>query len=153
MRLSKAIEGYRLVSLAEGYSPRTMEGYDWSLAHLARFFENCGMDNPELEDISPAHLRDFFLHLRPETDLAPSSIRSVWRTIRSFYNWASRDLGVERPDRNLPMPQAGNKAIVPFREEEVKALLKACEYTSPTSTIRRRAFNMRRRRRRADHPG
>ncbi len=84
MRLSKAIEGYRLVSLAEGYSPRTMEGYDWSLTPLTRYLNDKGMGDPELDEIGPTQLRDFFLHLRTETDLAPSSIRSVWRTIGSF---------------------------------------------------------------------
>ncbi len=53
-------------------------------------------------------------------------------------------MGVQRPDESLATPQVGNRAIVPFREEEVKALLKACEHTSPSSTVKRRAFAMRR---------
>ena len=39
----------------------------------------------------------------------------------SWYFWAGFMQGVARPDENLPMPQAGNRAVVPFREEEVKA--------------------------------
>jgi site-specific recombinase XerD len=90
MKLSKAIEGYKLVSLAEGFSPRTMEGYEWALGRLTKFFKSKGMDDPELDEIGSAELHRFFLLLRTDTDLAPASIRSVWRTIRSFYNWATK---------------------------------------------------------------
>jgi integrase/recombinase XerD len=144
MKLEKAIEGFRLVSLAEGMSPRTMDGYEWALGRLTKFLDNQGTGNPEVEEIQPADMRRFFLYLRTETDLAPASIRSIWRTIRSFYNWASRDLGVDRPDRGIPAPKVGTKAIVPFSEDEVKALLRACEYTSTACTNGRQAFRMRR---------
>ncbi len=98
MKFSKAIEGYKLSCLTEGYSPNTMEGYDWAFKRIGTF-----LSDPMIEEITPEDIRNFFYHLNPETRLSSSSIQSIWRSMRSFFNWANRELGIERPDNNIPI--------------------------------------------------
>jgi len=61
MKFSKAIEGYKLSCLTEGYSPNTMDGYEWAFKKIGFF-----LSDPKIEDISPTDLRKFFYHLHTE---------------------------------------------------------------------------------------
>ncbi|MDD5370551.1 MAG: hypothetical protein PHQ40_15820 [Anaerolineaceae bacterium] len=48
MLLTKAIEGFNIARLADGYAPVTLSGYRSSLGTLAEF-----LGNPEVEKITP----------------------------------------------------------------------------------------------------
>jgi integrase/recombinase XerD len=140
MYTTKAIEGFVLSRLADGYSPKTMDGYQRALTRMAGFLEN-----PDLTDITTEDIRNFLLHLRRETSLQPSSIQVVWRAIRCFYNWSSECFPLAtRPDKAIPMPKAQNKAVSPFTEEETKRLLASCEYMRIAYRNGRKPFTMKR---------
>ena len=80
MNFSKAIEGYKLSCLTEGYSPKTMEGYDWACKKIKLF-----LSDPNIEEISSQDLKKFTLYLNAETQLSLSSIQSVCRSMKSFF--------------------------------------------------------------------
>lgn len=123
MKLSTAINGYTLAMLADGMSPHTINGYQWAFNRWLNY-----MNDPELETITTQDLRRMFASLQ-ESNLASSSIQAVWRTMRSFYNWAEQELEIKRPDKNITMPRAETRAIIPFTEDEIKKLLIACDKT------------------------
>jgi integrase/recombinase XerD len=139
MNLTKAIEGYRFASLADGKSPKTMQGYDWAFKRIVVF-----LDDPQVEAITKNDLKRLFNFLHTESGLSSSSIQSVWRTVRSFYNYASDELGIARPDKDIPMPKIDTKEITPFSEEDVKALLKACESTNFSNGIKVKQYAKKR---------
>jgi integrase/recombinase XerD len=131
MNFSKALEGYFISMAADGYSQNTIELYRWGLELLQDFLED-----PKVEDINKNDLQNFMAYLqneyvyqRPGYDpkpLAPASIENIWISIRSFYNWARPELGLaSRPDKRLKRPGFKPRQIVPFSEDEIKALLKA----------------------------
>jgi len=139
MNTTKAVEGFVISYLADGYSPKTMDGYQRSMMRQARF-----LDDPDPADITVEDIRNFLLHLRQYTALSQSSIQVVWRSIRSFYNWASQNLKIARPDKEIPMPKASTRAVSPLSEDEIHGLLNSCEYMRPATTNRRKPFAMKR---------
>ena len=61
------------------------------------------LDDPDPASITAEDIRNFLLHLRQHTNLSQSSIQVVWKSIRSFYNWASYSLKIARPDKDIPL--------------------------------------------------
>ena len=149
MLLSQAIEGFQISRLADGYSPNTIDVYTWGLDRLTDHLQD-----PELQDITRTDLRLFMGWLRndyqpnrmngDQSPLAGSSVENAWKAIRSFYNWAVIELKIERPDTDLPRPEYAKPEIQPFTEEELTALLKACDLTRSAITDRRKCFQMKR---------
>ncbi len=129
MKISDAIDGYIVSSLADDSSELTLREYRSALFTLIKF-----LDDKELKDITQEDVRRFMVYLRtdyvPErwggnTDpLSSASLRRYWKAMRSFFKWVHAEYGLERPDINLKMPRFQNKEIKPLKEEEVKALYK-----------------------------
>jgi integrase/recombinase XerD len=150
MQFSKAIEGYIIAALAEGYSSLTLAAYRSALNTMKEF-----IGDKEVSEITTEDLRGFMNYLvtdyRPERrnnpnntePLSTASHHRYWKAMRSFYKWAERDLNIERPDLSIKMPAWESKTIIPFTEEEVKALLKGCEYAQVPSG-KRKAYQFRR---------
>ena len=138
MLLSKAVEGFVISRQADGISPRTIQAYHWSLDPLIEYLEN-----PELETITTDQLREFLSSLRAR-DLSEPSIQIAWRSIRAFYTWATEALKINRPDMPLKRPTGSGKPVHPYDEDEVKRLLKACEYTTPSQPGKNKSFVMHR---------
>lgn len=141
LKLSAAIQGFKIVRLADGYSPATLAVYQWALERLQWY-----LDNPEVDQITEQNVQSFFAFLRTDYDppLAGASIENVWKAVRSFYNWASDTLPIHRPDSRIPRPRYAQEEIQPYTREEVKALLRACEYTTLALSMRRKSFAMKR---------
>ena len=66
-----------------------MEGYDWGFKKIELF-----CSDPNIEEISSHDLEKNPLYLNNETQL---SFQSVWRYMKSFFIWSSRELNLERP--------------------------------------------------------
>ena len=134
MLFSKAIEGFIYYAQGGKYSPAyipTLHGY---LKYMCKYF-----GDPEIESITPDHWQRYFHHLYTDykptrfsgdtSPLAPASIDNHWKTIRGFYNWASKILSIQRPDLGLDRPKYSSPQIIPFTQDEVKRLLDACQFT------------------------
>jgi len=135
MQMSKAIEGYILASMADGYSQLTLNAYRSALNTMQEF-----IGDKDVTAITTDDLRAFMNYLvtdyipvrrnNPENrePLSTASHHRYWKAMRSFYKWAERDLGASRPDLPIKMPDWESKEIIPFTEEEIKALMKSSEY-------------------------
>lgn len=118
MLISDAIHGFYLHMLGSNYSPITAKNY--------KTFLNCmvvQIGNVNIETIRKNQIVAFLQSLREEGK-SESTVYAYWRTIRSFYNWASIELGIERPD-NIPSPGFSTKPVVPFTHDEISRLLKS----------------------------
>lgn len=124
MILSNALEGLTLSAGAEGRSPHTIIVYQYGINKLIQF-----LGDADIESLTRLDLDRFFNHLRNETALSESSIAAVWRAVRVLYKWAEKDLKCKRPDADIPRPKPPDKQILPFTQDECRALIKACEQT------------------------
>jgi integrase/recombinase XerD len=134
MNLTKAIDGYMIGALADGFSPLTLEVYKSALLTLAKY-----IGDKEIDTITTEDLKGFMSFLRSDyiprrgngrtEPLSTASFHRYWKAIRSFYKWAEAELGCGRPDAPLKMPHFTNREIVPLSEEEIKKLIKACDAT------------------------
>jgi len=132
MYLTKAVEGF-LFDKQAGYSPSTVHGYKVLFRHLIDF-----LGDKELAEITHDDLLRFIVYLQTDyvpsrigpdkSPLKPSTIDMHWRDIRTFFHWAEEVLDVPRPDKRMPRPSYRRKHIVAFTEEEIRKLLKCCEY-------------------------
>lgn len=150
IKLSKAIEGFLISRSAEGYSKETLKIYEWALIQMSNYLQD-----PDLKTITPEQIQAFYSFLQTDYipkrtsgepgPLKPRSIENAWTAIRSFYNWATAEMGVKkRPDGGIKRPRYKATAISPFTPEEVRKILKACERTKEAATKDRKAFTMRR---------
>lgn len=133
----KAVEGFLLNLHAEGYSQSTIDIYKWGLAKFASHF-------PEnIQEVDKNHLLSAYSSLRTK-GLKPASIQNVWISMRSFFNWAEKELSLKRVDKDIPLPHAPEPIIKPFSENEIKRLLSACNHTKRATSLNRKNFSMTR---------
>ncbi len=140
MKLSKAICGYKISKLADGYSENTIRGYQ---IHFQQLIEFTG--DPEITKITAEQLKNFMYFLRFEykpqkgkggetTRYKTATLRNAWCAIRSLFGWYHDEIGLERPDLDLPKPEVTYPEILPFEEDEIRRLVKQC--TIPIQSIR-----------------
>lgn len=148
MKLSQAIQGYEISVIADGLSPLTVAAYKSSLGLLIKFLKD-----PDIDQVGEKDLQAFFGYLRtsyhPERcdgeTLSSASLHRYWKSIRSFWKWASSELeGIKRPDLSFKMPRYNHKEIMPYTEDEAQKLLKACEASSMVKPKNRKAYQYKR---------
>jgi integrase/recombinase XerD len=137
MQLTKAIEGYTIAALAEGYSQLTLTTYRSALGTMIEY-----LGDIEVKSITTDDLRAFMNYLVtkyvPERrnnpnntePLSTASHHRYWKAMRSFFKWAERDIGAGRPDLAIKMPDWESREIIPFTEDEIVALLKGSEFAN-----------------------
>lgn len=150
MQLSTALEGYVFAALADGYSQLTITAYRSAIGTMIEY-----LGDKEIDVVSTDDLRGFMNYLQttyvPERrnnphntePLSTASHHRYWKAMRSFFKWAEKELGTKRPDLPIKMPEWESREIIPFTEEEIKALLKGCEYADVPAG-KRRAYRLRR---------
>ena len=148
LSLSKAIEGFLSFKSAEGLSDRSVDSYD---RLLKKWMEHVG--DKEIGKITSADLTGYLSWLRTDytphrfsgkTDpLSPKTLRNVWVTFSSFFVWASRDLHIANPMKDVPSPRFKVAPVEPFSQAEVEAMLKVCLYSREVRPGNRKSFVMR----------
>jgi len=143
LTLSEAIKGYLLGARARRLSQRTIESY---LAILDRFQDYVG--DPLLVQITGDDVRRFLDYLGSQPIATTSPIAKEPRmlsnktllnhhvALSSLWTWAVKEgIVKEHIVRAIDRPKPEKKAIEPFSESEVKAMLKASKrsrsYTRP----------------------
>ena len=126
--------------LSGGYATRTVENY---LPQMQRVIDWLG--DPDAADVTIWDLEGFLTELR-ETGVSEATRQAYWRSIRSYFKWASmrKGLGIPRPDTELQMPSVPDPEIQPYTEQEIKALLKACERTAMSKETGRKPSRFKR---------
>jgi len=143
MKITKALQGYEIWWLAEGYSPLTVTVYKSSLLILADF-----LADPDIHTITQRDLQRFFAHLNSDYQpkrsdsgqLSQASLHRYHKAIRSFFKWAALDQGTGRPDLHFKTPRHSNKEIHPFTQEQVQKMLRAAEKSRPVAKSDKRRY-------------
>jgi integrase/recombinase XerD len=93
-------------------------------------------------------IKGFFAWLRdrpngndPQKKLSPKTIYNAFVALKSFYRWLSDEEGVPNPMDRICTPRVPEPVINPLSEEQVKAVLKACERDKPTQRGDQRPFS------------
>jgi len=141
MKLSKAMQGYMVVKVGDGYSNNTLSGYQ---THFNQMIQYLG--DMEIEAISQEDIARFFAWLRTEykpvrmskntAPLKTTTIRNAWCATRSLFKWyqdITPNKKFERPDLMIKKPVVSYPEISPFKHEEIEKILKACEFTAETT--------------------
>jgi integrase len=132
--LSEAIRGFFIYAETGVYSPAYIPTMRIQLNYICKYF-----GDPEIESLTSKHWEQYIHHLHTEykpvrfggdnSPLASSTIDNHWKTIRGFYNWASKRLDIVRTDLTMPRPKYLPPEIIPFAQEEVKKIIEASQYT------------------------
>jgi len=128
LSFSKAVEGYTLYAQARRLSPNTIADYANTFARFAAFLDK---DLP-IVDLTPNHVRRFLATQQVSKKTAlnyHAGLSALWR-------WAVSEGYVPRNIvRQVEPPKPEERAIVPFTEDDVKAMLsvldKSRTYTRP----------------------
>jgi integrase/recombinase XerD len=150
MKLSQAKLGFCTYLRADGYSPSTVALYTYVIDALTKFSNDICVESIKHADLIRyfAYLRDGYKPERKNGSVLPlsgSTLQNHWKGIRTFFKWAECDLELKaRPDIKLKLPSNNPRVILPLSESDVKALLKAAEY-SPVVPGNRKSYLMRKR--------
>jgi len=145
--LSQAIKLFLIARQADSYSPSTVAQYKWALDKFV------ALGDKKLKDVTTDDIRLFLSYLqtdykskRSNTEkLGSTSLFHAWKAVRAFYKWICPEFGLPNPSAKLPQPRYMSAVIVPFKQEEVKALIKACDRTAPSKKSEaRKTFAMKR---------
>jgi len=134
--LSQAVEGFTLEKQAKRLSPHTLADYSNSFRKLAAYLA----DDPPLASITADQVKHFLVELgtipqpsngvaaRPARPLSNKTILNIHTALSALWTWAVDEGLVERHIIHaIPRPRPEQRAIHPFPEADVRALLAACE--------------------------
>ena len=129
MLLSQAIDGFMLALSSGDYAASTVALYRYTLTNLLQW-----CNNPPVENITDDSLRRFMAYLKTEyrhgktgEPISPAYIDNHWKSLRTFFAWASKTLHIPRPDMDLPRPVYRSSEIVPFSDDEARKIVRATE--------------------------
>lgn len=117
--LSQALEGFYLARRADGYSPDTIDQYDWALSRWLKFIG----DKP-VKEVTSTDARAYLGQLHGGS-LSATSIFHIWKAIKAFYKWACPELDLPRVMDNLKQPAYKTKEISPLSSADIEKLLSA----------------------------
>lgn len=149
MKMSQCLEGYKISCFSDGFSPVTVRGYLSGIGSMLQY-----LNDPDVSTVTLDDLKRYMLYLRTEykprrksgsqAPLASASLHRHWKAIRSFFKWAHAELNIPRPDLELKMPLYTNREIIPFTEDEIRAMIAACAYGKPVDDGKRKPYKYRR---------
>lgn len=118
METDAIVAAYLEACRARRLAPKTLQKYEYSLAHLPR---------PELP-VHPSEI-DALLNELHAFDLSPETVHSIFAVWRSFYFWAAIRFDAPVADwlRHVRAPRKGGRLPRAFTKAEVSAIASACE--------------------------
>jgi integrase/recombinase XerD len=119
--LSQAIEGYFLAAHARRLSSHTMLDYDRTFRRLEGWL---GRDPP----LASLKARDIRMFLNSLDGLSAKTVLNYHTGLAALWTWALKEGLVEKHIvREVDPPKPEQRAIVPYTEQDVKAMLAACD--------------------------
>ncbi len=117
------------LSFERGLSDRTLVAYRQDLRKLFVFLEERGAQGPEV--VRSQDLREFVFHLK-DSGLAPSSIRRVLSSLRSYFAFLLEEGVLDSdPSERLESPRVWRRLPGALSVEEVRCLLEAPDPDHP----------------------
>lgn len=120
MRLSQAMAGFNLACHARSLSPNTIMDYTRTL----RKFQALHPEDPLVRDITTTQIEEF-LSLQ---DVSNKSLLNFYIGLSAFWTWClANEIATRHVVRKVTPPKPESKAVIPFTQAEVKAILAAVE--------------------------
>lgn len=124
MKFTDAIDGFFL-DKEFSLTDKTAKRYSYVFNRLYKF-----LGNVQVEEITSQDIKKFLRHLKNETKLSERSIFDYYGTLSSFWSWAEKELEIEHVIRGkIDRPRFTKRKIEPLTMDEVKKLIKACDYS------------------------
>ncbi len=126
---SQALEGYILAAQARRLSIHTIADY----SNTFRKFADHLASDPPIGSITADQVRAFFA---TQVELSKKTLLNYHTGLSALWTWALREHLVEHNIvRDVAAPRAEDRAIIPFSESDIRAMLKALDrsrlYTRP----------------------
>jgi integrase/recombinase XerD len=117
LKLSQALQGFYLTAHARKLSPHTIADYTHT---LAKFQDFLGKDF-SMQDITARHVESF---LASQTTIKNKTLLNYHIGLSALWTWAIREhVAAEHVVRAVPAPRPERRAIVPYSEDEIRAML------------------------------
>lgn len=122
------VPSWRISLLAGNKAAKTVETYTSAVEMFAGFLAERGMPTP-VASIRREHV-EAFLAWMGET-YAAASTRNRYTGVRQFFSWLLEEGEItESPLRNIPPPAIPEQLPPVLSEDQIRALLKACQGTT-----------------------
>lgn len=128
MKLSQVIDGFFIVRRSR-LAATTQNNYRNCFNHLSKFF---GPDTLFTE-IDAVAIRRFLDYLR-DSDLSDRSVHDYLVICSALWTFAADEFKVPHVIKEVEKPDYTEKEIVPFTEDEIKAITSAAEWTAQWDT-------------------
>ena len=123
LTFSQAVQGYLLYAEARRLSPHTIADYQNTFRKFAHFLD----DDPPLRTISSGVIRQF---MAAQT-VSKKTILNYHTGLSALWTWAYQErLVVENIVRLVERPRPEKRDIVPFTQDDIRALLANLEKTN-----------------------
>lgn len=121
MQLSESLTLFWLAKA--DLSQHTIDDYSITLARFVAF-----TGDPPIAAITHQDVQRFLQHLDTDLHLGKKTRANAWTALSSLFSWAEVEFDMRHPMRGrVPRPRAPRPQIVPFTQDEVRALLAACD--------------------------
>jgi integrase/recombinase XerD len=138
------LDTYQIQAKTEGKSPHTIRIYTTALNILQRFLERKGYPT-DVTRIGTEAIREFIGYLQntrafmehpftgpQKKGLTGHTINCYLRAIRAFWSWLEAEEFIEtNPFDRIMVPKPPKKVIMPFSEDQIRALLSVIDIKSP----------------------
>lgn len=104
------------------------------LRQFVEYFNDC-----DVTEITPLQMKTYMLYLRTEYvpkrfngkihPLSGSALDNRWKSYRAFWKWCGENLGIKRPDSDLPQPKYALPEISVFTTAEIHRMVKSAKYS------------------------
>jgi integrase/recombinase XerD len=142
--LNTLLETYQIQAKTEGKSLNTIRIYTTALSILLRFLERKRYST-DVTGIGPEELREFIGYLQntkafvehpftgpQKKGLTGHTINCYLRAIRAFWSWLLAEEFIEtNPFDKIIIPKPPKKIIMPFGDDQIRALLGVIDTKSP----------------------
>lgn len=126
LRIDDAVDSYTRHLRAANRSPATIKTYLNALSGLIRFLAEQGMPMA-LPTIRREHVEGYIVKLQ-EAGQRPATVSLAYRSLQPFFKWAvAEDEITTSPMEKMAPPMVPEEPPPVLREEELTALLKACD--------------------------
>ncbi len=141
--LRALLDTYQVQARTEGKSPNTIRIYTTAMGILQRFIERRGFPT-DVTRIGPEEIREFIGYLQntksfmehpftgpQQKGLTGHTVNCYLRAIRALWSWLVREEFIEvNPFDKITIPKPPKKVIMPFSEEQIRALLNTIDTKS-----------------------
>lgn len=131
--LTQAIAGYEIAAHARRLSEETLTHYAHTHRALLAFLQG----DPPLASIDPATIRAF---LASFPSLSAKSVRNHHTGLAALWTWALHEgLVQHHVIHDVTAPAYPHREIIPYSQDDIRAMLRACERSRPYTRPGKRA--------------